>query len=178
MNSFMKQKGLLLVCIFTLLVTTTNAQMNSVVVNSNANVLAQMLAGAGVTVSNAGFFGKCDSTVSAGQFYATPNSVFGLDSGIVLSSGNVLTGPLAVGVNIGAGQSPGTCGQAQFASSVTNGNSDPDLAALGNNITINDACILEFDFVPLGDTVKFDYVFGSEEYDIFNCSINDIFGFL
>lgn len=177
MNSFMKQKGLLLVCIFTLLVTTTNAQMNSVVVNSNANVLAQMLAGAGVTVSNAGFFGKCDSTVSAGQFYATPNSVFGLDSGIVLSSGNVLTGPLAVGVNIGAGQSPGTCGQAQFASSVTNGNSDPDLAALGNNITINDACILEFDFVPLGDTVKFDYVFGSEEYDIFNCSINDIFGF-
>jgi len=155
----------------------SSAQMNSVVVNSNSNVLAQMLAGPGVTVSNAGFFGQCDSLNSAGQFYATPNTVFGLDSGIVLSSGNVLTSPVAIGVNIGAGQSPGTTGGGQFASTSTAGNSDPDLVILGNNITINDACVLEFDFVPLGDTVKFDYVFGSEEYDVFNCSINDIFGF-
>ncbi len=169
--------GIKLLIIAVLFGFQSTAQMNNVIVNSNANVLAQMLAGPGVTVSNAGFFGQCDSMNSAGQFYATPNTVFGLDSGIVLSSGNVLTSPVSIGVNIGAGQSPGTTGAAQFASTSTAGNSDPDLVILGNNVTINDACVLEFDFVPLGDTVKFDYVFGSEEYDVFNCSINDIFGF-
>src|SRR5205823_743581 len=41
-----------------------------------------------------------------------------------------------------------------------------------------DACILEFDFKPAGDTVKFNYVFGSEEYTSFTCSsFNDVFGF-
>lgn len=154
-----------------------NAQLTAVVGTSNATALAQMMAGSGVTVSNAGFFGHCDSAVSAGKFFASPNSVFGLDSGIVLSTGNVVTSPTAVGVNILSSQTPGTCGAAQFASANTNGGSDPDLVVLGSSITINDACVLEFDFTPLGDTIKFEYVFGSEEYDIFNCSINDIFGF-
>jgi hypothetical protein len=38
--------------------------------------------------------------------------------------------------------------------------------------------ILEFDFVPLADTLKFRYAFGSEEYMEFaNSSFNDVFGF-
>ena len=153
------------------------SQMTSVVNTPNATSLAQMMAGTGVTVSNAGFFGQCDSSVSAGKFYATPNTVFGLDSGVVLSSGNIVTTGVTYGVNIPLASSPGLCGAPLFASSVTNGNSDPDLFILGNGPAIQDACVLEFDFVPLGDTVKFDYVFGSEEYATFNCSINDIFGF-
>ena len=58
--------------------------------------------------------------------------------------------------------------------------SDPDLLAItspGNDI--QDISILEFDFVPTGDSLKFNYVFGSEEYPSFNCSatFNDVFGF-
>ncbi len=41
-----------------------------------------------------------------------------------------------------------------------------------------DATILEFDFVPIGDTIKFRYVFSSEEYPEFPCTgVNDVFAF-
>jgi gliding motility-associated-like protein len=42
-----------------------------------------------------------------------------------------------------------------------------------------DAAILEFDFVPQSDTVKFTYIFGSEEYPEYVCSqFNDLFAFI
>ena len=53
---------------------------------------------------------------------------------------------------------------------------DPDLMLLDTNAT-NDVCMLEFDFVPLGNQVDFQYVFASEEYPDYVCSINDVFGF-
>ena len=43
------------------------------------------------------------------------------------------------------------------------------------------AATLEFDFIPYADTVRFKYVFGSEEYPEFappnNSTYNDVFGF-
>ncbi|RYZ55976.1 MAG: gliding motility-associated C-terminal domain-containing protein, partial [Sphingobacteriales bacterium] len=55
---------------------------------------------------------------------------------------------------------------------------DPDLNTVLNGITSFDACVLEFDFLPAGDTIKFDYAFGSTEYQGFSCSsFNDVFGF-
>jgi hypothetical protein len=40
------------------------------------------------------------------------------------------------------------------------------------------AAVLEFDFVPLSDTVQFRYVFGSEEYpEYVSTPFNDVFGF-
>jgi gliding motility-associated-like protein len=54
---------------------------------------------------------------------------------------------------------------------------DPDLAAITPN-TVYDEAILEFDFVPQGDSIEFQYVFASEEYDEYVCgSVNDAFGF-
>jgi gliding motility-associated-like protein len=173
----MKKLSLLLLSLF-FIKGAVNAQLTSV--NNTVSVfqMAQKLVGVGVNISNV--TSNCD-TISAGQFYATPNTVFGLDSGVVLSSGRVATSGAANGINTPLTSSPGTTGALIFANSNTNGNSDADLVTLGSNgtttITINDACVLEFDFIPLGDTVKFDYVFGSEEYTTFNCSINDIFGF-
>jgi hypothetical protein len=44
---------------------------------------------------------------------------------------------------------------------------------------VNDVAILEFDFVPTGDTLRFNYIFGSDEYLTWvNSSYNDIFAFL
>ena len=53
---------------------------------------------------------------------------------------------------------------------------DADLMSL-DTLATNDVCILEFDFIPLGNQVDFQYVFASEEYPDYVCSINDIFGF-
>lgn len=59
----------------------------------------------------------------------------------------------------------------------TGGGSDPDLQqAAGQGI--QDACIIEFDFKPSGDSVKFNYVFSSEEYhEWVGTQWNDVFGF-
>lgn len=55
--------------------------------------------------------------------------------------------------------------------------SDPDLSALTSN-TIKNGSIIEFDFVPDGDTLSFSYIFASSEYSSFTCTrYNDVFGF-
>jgi gliding motility-associated-like protein len=55
--------------------------------------------------------------------------------------------------------------------------SDHDLTILAG-ATTNNASVLEFDFIPNGETLSFRYVFGSEEYHQYVCSsFNDAFGF-
>ncbi len=57
------------------------------------------------------------------------------------------------------------------------GDNDNDLEELSGFETY-DVATLEFDFVPSSDTVKFKYIFASEEYDEYVCgSVNDVFGF-
>lgn len=59
-------------------------------------------------------------------------------------------------------------------------NSDADLNAIiaDPSDTVNNGVIIEFDFVPSGDTLSFDYMFASSEYSGFTCSsFNDVFGF-
>ena len=70
-----------------------------------------------------------------------------------------------------------------------NGFNDPDLLEIANSVpgmigenfsvsSVNDGCVLEFDFVAAGDTVSFDYVFGSDEYETWiNTQYNDVFAF-
>src|SRR5690606_8196735 len=48
---------------------------------------------------------------------------------------------------------------------------------VGGEATYN-ASVLEFDFIPYSDTVKFRYIFGSEEYrEYVNTGFNDVFAF-
>lgn len=127
--------------------------------------MASRLAGPGVAVFNATM--NCPPNAH-GQF-VTVASMLGLDSGIVLTSGTAVTSGVATGVDgpvvVGFGTANGTPG-------------DADLTTLAGQPTF-DACILEFDFKPAGDTVSFKYVFGSSEYTSFTCTnFNDVFGFL
>lgn len=146
----------------------------SVTGGSTAQQMAQMLVGQGVVITNPTLNGACP-TDARGKFNFNGNpSAIGIDSGIVLSSGRVVNNGGAFGVANPVGT---------FASTSWNNPGDPDLNTIlansGSNITTNDACVLEFDFIPSGDTVKFDYVFGSEEYPEYACgSVNDAFGFV
>ena len=168
-NTMIQKIYLKLSLIILIFLSSTNTSFAQITVNGNqtANILAQALVGSGVTVTNPTLV--CDQDAN-GLFFVTPPSIsnLGLDSGIILTSGVAQTTGAVNGAN-----GPAT---AMPANSIgTPG--DPDLTALALNNTF-DACILEFDFVPLGDTIKFDYVFASSEYQGFTCSsFGDIFGF-
>lgn len=119
-----------------------------------------VLTGPGVTVSNVTYTGDMQSI---GTFTTGTNpTIVGFNSGMVLSSGNVSHIPW-----------PNT---SSTISTQTSGGSDPQLAGLITQ-AIKDAAVLEFDFIPLSDTIKFRYVFASEEYTTYVNSINDVFGF-
>jgi gliding motility-associated-like protein len=130
-------------------------------------LVQNVLLGQGVLATNITFNGAPANTVTefAGYFDGS-NSNVGLNSGLLLVTGDA---QLAVGPNNNGGL---TQGGGNF------GQSDPDLDIIVTPNGTNDAAVLEFDFVPTGDTIRFRYVFGSEEYlEWVNSQYNDVFGF-
>lgn len=122
--------------------------------------LVDTILGSGVTISNVTLRG-CPGGLGT---FAGGTGIVGFESGIIMSSGDIAT---VVGPNQfpGAGTSCGVEG-------------DVDLNGLVPESVTNDAAVLEFDFVPTGSTVAFQYVFASEEYNEFVGSpFNDVFGF-
>lgn len=159
--------------IFTLITLFTfQTSFSQLVVNNNtltpAQLVQNVLLGAGVTVSNITYNGSAANANTIQNTIGTFNGAsanVGLVSGVIMGSGDVT---VAVGPNNQGGASLGGSG---------NFGVDPDLAAITPN-QIYDESILEFDFVPQGDSIKFQYVFASEEYDEYVCgSVNDAFGF-
>lgn len=68
-----------------------------------------------------------------------------------------------------------------FAFDMPSDPGDPDLNILSPTDSSLDACVLEFDVFVATNELRFDYIFGSEEYPEFappNVSFNDIFAFL
>jgi outer membrane protein OmpA-like peptidoglycan-associated protein len=54
---------------------------------------------------------------------------------------------------------------------------DRDLAKIARS-SINDQAILEFDFIPVSDSISFKFIFGSEEYpEYVGSAFNDVFAF-
>ena len=134
---------------------------------SPENLVKDVLVGKGVTVSNVTYSGE---SKAIGQFDGSQSNV-GISEGIILSTGTVLD-------NVGSSQKNGPVGPNNKAGATTNWGFPGDLD-LNNLIgeTTFDAAILEFDFIPQGDTVEFSYVFASEEYPEFVFSFNDVFAF-
>ena len=134
---------------------------------SPENLVKDVLVGKGVTVSNVTYSGE---SKAIGQFDGSQSNV-GISEGIILSTGTVLD-------NVGSSQKNGPVGPNNKAGATTNWGlpGDSDLNNLIGETTF-DAAILEFDFIPQGDTVEFSYVFASEEYPEFVFSFNDVFAF-
>lgn len=149
-----------------LFVLTTICSWGQLVVNETltpAQLVQNVLLGGGVSVSNITFNGVPSPVTSvdgSGSFTQTGN--LGLDAGVILSTGFASS---AIGP------------EDEFSGDdIGNNGDDPDLESIvGGEIT--NYSILEFDFIPTGDSLKFRYVFGSEEYPSFVCSFNDVFGF-
>jgi len=129
--------------------------------NQTAAMLAATLTGTGVIVLSPVL--TCDTGANAIYTTATMDPI-GITSGIALTTGSANSIALPASSFESVGHTPSL--------------SDADLAVLAGGAT-NDACVLEFDFKAAGDTIKFNYVFASEEYPVFACSsFNDVFGFL
>ncbi|TBX69933.1 hypothetical protein EZL74_05820 [Flavobacterium silvisoli] len=117
-------------------------------------------------------------TSSTGTNFSSTNGIgyfnkngsnFPFNDGIVLTTGNALNapGPNSTTLSDGANGWPG---DAQLEAIV--------LAATGNPMNSKNATKLEFDFVPLVNTINFNFIFASEEYGTFQCSYSDAFAFL
>jgi hypothetical protein len=109
----------------------------------------------------------------SGSYYAYSqfngvNSNLGLDRGFVLTTG-ILAGDQGV---------LGPNNYADASSDLLENEIHPDLAALAQGTSgLNDASYITFTITPLTDTLVFNYVFGSDEYDEYvGSTFSDIAG--
>jgi gliding motility-associated-like protein len=143
---------------FLLLPFATHAQL-TVVGGLTATQMANIIAGPGITTSNAIYTGPA---ISSGSFNGSASNI-GITSGVLLTCGDI---NMAIG--------PNNLGS-QGVDNLAPGNSDLDGIA---GASTYDAVELEFDFVSQSSNVSFRYVFGSEEYpEWVNSGFNDAFAF-
>jgi len=157
------------------------AQLSLSVDNAN-NLVQQVLVGAGVQVSNITSQGD---PAQIGRF-SNGNSVnLGISNGVIMTVGNLNSMADQADLNyIGSAADAWT--SSSSGDNTTNISNDPDLNAILTQFGVtggfpglsNNVAVIEFDFVPAGDSLKFNYVFGSEEYQSYVCSdFFDAFGF-
>ena len=101
-------------------------------------------------------------------FFQNTNPNFPMQSGVILSTGNVLNAP-------GPNSSILNDGSTTWL-----GDSDLEttLASSGINMVSKNASVLEFDFTPISPNFSFNFIFASEEYGNFQCLYSDAFAFL
>ena len=164
----MMRSSFLMVLVALAMHTTTWSQLITSSTLSPQGLVQNVLLGSGVTVSNVMYNG---SPGAIGQFTAN-NTTLGITQGIVMTTGTVQatsSGPQGPNNQSNAGMDNNAPGSPLLTNQV-----------LGGTQTFN-AATLEFDFIPYADTVRFKYVFGSDEYPEFappnNSGYNDVFGF-
>jgi len=110
-------------------------------------------------------------------FFNNGEAELGIKRGIVMSSGRAASAQDANG-NLTApwgADAPAT----SFADNgMGSGATDADISQIAGMNAPEDISKFTITFIPVSDTLRFRYVFGSEEYPNFTCSnFNDIFGF-
>jgi len=149
-----------------LLVGQVRAQLQVTSGIAATQAVQNILLGPGVTASNITFSGNASQL---GSFIGT-NCYLGLDSGVIMATGGV-SGALGPNNQTGVTIPPANIDHI----------GDIDLDALSGGAgappNTNNAAILQFDFVPTGDSLAFNFIFASDEYLVFVGSINDVFGF-
>lgn len=147
-------------------ITVTNTQTASQLVQN-------VLMGFGVTASNISLNGvpfSANNVYPNVTYFNAGTTTFPIQSGVLLTTGN---GIGAKGPNNSGSSTSNTPPTPSVAT-------DPHLNAIipGATPLPTNGVVLEFDFIPAGDTISFKYMFGSDEYPEFaNSSFNDAFGF-
>lgn len=148
---------LLLLC--SLLFSTTTIAQLRVTANGSAQQLVETMVGKGYIISNV------RSTCPAGAmgtFIGTTSNI-GIPNGVLLTTGQVSIAP-GPDNSKSAGADNGAAGDSQ-------------LDSLYKTVT-NDACAIEFDFIPACETFEIKYAFASEEYpESVGKEFNDVFAF-
>lgn len=103
-------------------------------------------------------------------YFSKNGSDFPFEEGIILSSGDINLAPGPAGGEISSGD-------------FDLWGDDPQLTAYMNDFLnqptqqYKNASVLEFDFTPITDSLKFNFIFASNEYGQFQCSFSDAFAF-
>jgi gliding motility-associated-like protein len=160
----MKQHLIGLSFLCTLLLSSTAELRAQIIVDESLTaqeVVETILLGEGVEIFNVTYSGDLDQI---GSFGANNSNIL-VPDGMIMATGSCSN---VIGPN-DSGSS--TTGGGNFQVN------DPDLDQL-STFNTNDAAVLEFDFIPTGDSINFNYSFGSDEYNEYVCgSVNDAFGF-
>lgn len=166
----MRSLRLFFVGVFTFLNALSFAQPITVsTVQTPQQLVDNVLLGFGVTALNVTINGNpllANTPQGNVAFFTNSNPAFPIDSGLILTTGNAIG---AIGPNT--------------MTSATNNNpatplvtADPHLNDIAAG-SVTNGVVLEFDFIPQGDSVIFNYMFGSDEYPEFSPStFNDAFG--
>lgn len=149
-----------------------SVRAQNIVVNNTLNpeqLVNNILLGFGVQAFNVTVNGSpalATNPIGNATSFTNTNPSFPFSAGLLLTTGN----------GIGA-QGPNNATSATNNNpATTNVSSDPHLQAIANG-TVTNGIVLEFDFIPSGDTMSFRYIFGSDEYPEFSpSSFNDAFG--
>ncbi|MBK7130290.1 MAG: choice-of-anchor L domain-containing protein [Crocinitomicaceae bacterium] len=166
----MKKRNLVLASAFLFSSWTSMAQ--SITIDQTmtpAELVNNVLVGAGVVVSNVEFNYSAplaNAVQTQVAYFTAGTSSFPISEGVIMGTGNMI---MALG--------PNTSPSMTDNSGVAPDPNDPDLDAISTAVMNNEA-VLEFDFIPSGDSVVFEYIFASEEYPEYSpSSFNDAFGF-
>ena len=167
------------VSIFSCLLSFTSQGQLNVTAYQTALQLTNALAGTGVTVMNPTL--NC-AIAGNGVFTTGVVSPLNIPNGIILTCGSVIDTTILGYATLGVANPEAIETDPSFANAQWGLPGDPQLTALidasAPGLSSADACVLEFDFRPAGDTIKFNYVFGSEEYHAYTCTeFNDVFAF-
>lgn len=134
---------------------TAQQLVENVLINSPCAQVSNAIISGGNFVSN-------DKSYA---YFSNINPIFPLSNGILLSTGKAIS---AVGPNTYISDD-----------TTTNWNGDTDLNQALNISNSLNTTYLEFDFIPLANSVTFDYIFSSEEYHgTAPCQYSDGFAFL
>ena len=142
------------------LLYTTQQLVENVLLNSTCATVTN------VTSSTGTNFGSTNGIA----YFNQNNSTFPFTDGVVLTTGDAMNAPGPNTTTLSDGDFNNWPGDADLEAII--------LAATGNVMNSENATKLEFDFIPLANTINFNFLFASEEYGTFQCTFSDAFAFL
>ena len=152
-------KKLLYSVLFAASALSSQAQFNVDSISDQTSAVEDLFLANGIFVNNITFIGD---SAQMGLLTGGNSVSLGINEGLVLSTG------IAASVSNGSNMPGGN-----WSNTISN----PDLSGLTGFQTY-DLAQLDFDFIATGDSMTFQFVFGSAEYpEWVGSSFNDIFGF-